>query len=73
MVYQKVKEIAEQKGISIKALEVLAGLSNGAIGKWENVSPRVENLQKVADALDVPITALIGEEEQIQQTQEGTA
>lgn len=59
MVYEKIKKLADEKGISIYALEKKAGLENGAIGKWRKSSPTIANLQKVADALEVPIAELI--------------
>ena len=59
MVYERIKKLADEKGISIYALEKKAGLENGAIGKWRESSPTLKNLQKVADALEVSITELI--------------
>lgn len=34
--------------ITVAELERKAGLSNGAISKWKTVSPRLENIQKIA-------------------------
>lgn len=62
MVYDKIKKLADEKGISIYALEKKAGLENGAIGKWRKSSPTISSLQKVADALEVPITKLVEKE-----------
>lgn len=59
--YDKVKALAESKGITIAALEKQAGLSNGTIGKWKESSGgvRIETVKAVADALGVSIEELI--------------
>lgn len=62
MIYENVKAIADKKGISIYELEKKAGLGNGTIGKWNDVSPNVENLSKVAKVLNVSINTLIKEQ-----------
>lgn len=58
-IYENVKEIADHKGISIKKLEELAGLSNGSIGGWRKSSPTIQSLKKVSEALKVDITRLL--------------
>lgn len=59
MIFDKIKEICNEKGISIASLERSAGLSNGTISKWNDSSPTVENLQAVAKVLKVKIHKLI--------------
>lgn len=61
MIYDKVKEICEEKGISIRSVETAAGLSNGAISKWNSVIPKVDNAQAVAKALGVTVDELLKE------------
>lgn len=61
MVYDKVKTLADERHISIMALESKAGLKNGTIGKWRKSSPMLKNLQAVANALEVNVTELIVE------------
>ena len=58
-IYDKISNFAVQKGISIAELERRSGLSNGAIGKWRTVNPTVDNLQAVANALDISIEELL--------------
>ncbi len=58
MLYDKIREIAQMKGISITNLEIKAGLSNGTIGKWKNSDPRISNVQAVANALEVKLEEL---------------
>lgn len=59
MIYENVKALADKRGISITELEKKAELSNGAIGKWRDSSPSVENLSRVAKALNVSINTLV--------------
>lgn len=55
------KELRMQKGISIRELSRLAGVSKGSIEKMEGESPnpRVETICKVASALNVSLSELI--------------
>lgn len=57
--YDIIKQIADAKGISIRALERALDFSNGTLVKWNASSPSVKKLQKVAVFLGVPIEQLI--------------
>ena len=59
MIYEKVKSIAEKEGFTIASLERAAGLSNGTIGKWQDSTPTVDSILKVARILKVPVETLI--------------
>lgn len=59
MVYEKVKQVADEKKIRISALEKKAGLGNGVIGKWRKSNPRIESLKAVAKVLEVKVSDLI--------------
>lgn len=58
-IYDKIKAICEEKGMSVRQLEVAAGLKNGAISKWNDSSPTIKNLKAVADVLKVKVDKLI--------------
>ena len=45
--------------MSVAAVEKKAGLSHGAISKWNNSTPSVENLNSVAKILKVKIDKLL--------------
>ena len=60
MIYDKIKKIAQEKGISIMALEQKANLGNGTIGKWKNSDPGVGKIKAVAEVLEVKLEELIG-------------
>lgn len=59
LLYDKIKEICKQKGISPASIEKKAGLSNGSINKWNTVSPTIKNLKAVADVLGVTVDELV--------------
>lgn len=59
MILQNIKKICEEKGLSIAQLEKAAGLSNGAICKWNISIPKVDKLKMVADYLEVTVDELI--------------
>lgn len=60
----RLKEIRTQKGISIRELSKISGVSKGSIEKLEgqNPNPRVETICKIASALRVELPELIVEE-----------
>ena len=49
----KIKEIRKQKGLTQKQLGDLCGMADSAIRRYENgnANPKIETLQKIADAL----------------------
>lgn len=59
MIYDNVKALAEKRGFSIASLEKEAKLSNGTIGKWQNATPNVDSLLKVANVLRVNVNTLL--------------
>jgi transcriptional regulator with XRE-family HTH domain len=59
LIYDKIKELCKEKGMSVAAVERKAGLSSGAISKWNNSTPSAENLNSVAKILKVKIDKLL--------------
>lgn len=59
MIYDKIKEICKERGLSVRSIEIEAGLKNGAISKWNDSSPTVKSLKAVADVLKVKVDKLI--------------
>lgn len=60
-IYERIKEIAKEKKITIDAIEKEANLGRGSLSKWNTVSPSVSNLLKVAAILNVHIGELVEE------------
>lgn len=61
-VYQNIKNICSDMGISITSVEQKAELTNGSISKWDKSEPSAIRLKRVADVLGVPIEHLLKEE-----------
>lgn len=59
MLYDNVKEIANQNGLSIRQIEKELKFSNGSISKWNVSAPSVNKIQKVAQYLEIPIEELL--------------
>ena len=59
MIYDKIKEVCKERGVSVASVEKQAGLANGAICKWNDSSPTVDKLQAVAKVLKIRIDKLI--------------
>lgn len=61
----KIKEIRKRKGLTQKQLGDLCGIADANIRKYENgkQNPKMETLQKIADALGCSLIALMGMEE----------
>lgn len=57
--YEKIRALAKEKGISIPNLEKAVGLGNGTIDGWNKSSPTAENLRKVANFLGVTMEHLM--------------
>lgn len=62
LIYENVKRISAEKGKSIRAVEIQAGLGNGVIRGWKGSSPTVDKLKAVANVLGVSVEKLIKEE-----------
>ncbi len=59
MIYDTIKELCKKKGLSVSSVEKEAGLSNGAISKWNDSSPTVDKLNAVAKVLNVKVDCLL--------------
>lgn len=61
-IYDRTKDACKNAGLSVQAVERMAGLGNGAISKWNNVTQRADTLFSVARILEVsPEWLLTGE------------
>ena len=62
MIYDTIKALCKKKGLSVTSVEKEAGLSNGAISKWNDSSPTVDKLNAVAKVLNVKVDCLLRQE-----------
>lgn len=56
----RIKELADDKKLTFAEIERKVGLSNGQIRRWNSSSPKIDNIQKVADFFDVSTDYLLG-------------
>lgn len=59
MLYDKIKEVAKTKSLSIYRIERDLGFSNGSLRKWNNSTPSATSLKKVANYLNVTLDDLL--------------
>ncbi len=57
--YQKIKVLCKEKGISVYRLEKDLGFSTGSVCKWDDSIPRADTLLKIANYFDKPVDYFI--------------
>ena len=59
---ERLKELREDKGLSLKALGTAIGVSDIAISRWENLKriPNIEVLALLADFFNISADYLLG-------------
>ena len=58
--FERIKETAKQRGISLTALSVESGLGEKTIYKWKDKEPSASRIKAVADVLGVSVDYLLG-------------
>ncbi len=58
--YEIIKELAKEKGLSIRQLEINFGYSNGYLGSWKRQTPNSIELARLADYFGVSVDYLLG-------------
>ena len=61
MIYNTIKDVATNQGISIYRIEKDLEFPNGLISKWNKSTPSASNLAKVAKYLGVTTEKLLGD------------
>ena len=59
MLYDKIKQLCNEKGTNIMRVEKEPGHSNATIRKWNDSCPRAETLNAAAHALPVTVDSLL--------------
>ncbi|HAM79625.1 helix-turn-helix domain-containing protein [Ornithinibacillus bavariensis] len=57
---QRIKTLCDEKKVTFAEVERKVGISNGQIRRWDNSSPKIENVKKVADFFNVSVDYLLG-------------
>ena len=61
-VYENVKKIAKQRGLSLQKVAEEAGLGINSIYDWRKIDPSISKVQKVADVLHVSLNELVNDD-----------
>lgn len=63
--FERIMELAAQKGLSVAALERKAGIANGVLCKWKGggQGATIGSLVKIAKVLEVTVDDLLPKEE----------
>lgn len=57
---ERIKNLCNEKKITFAEVERKVGISNGQIRRWDSSSPKIENVEKVANYFDVSTDYLLG-------------
>ena len=60
---EKVLRLCREQGTNIYSVERAAGIGNGVISKWDQRSPNMSSLMKVAKVFGVQAQELIADED----------
>ncbi|MHA7611572.1 helix-turn-helix domain-containing protein [Weissella viridescens] len=58
--FERIKQTAKDRGLTLNQLNDKANLKNNIIYSWKTKTPSVENVKKVADVLGVSVDYLLG-------------
>ena len=63
IISERIKELRKSKSLTQDELAAKSNLSKNAIWNYENNKrqPNIETLKKIANALDIPVSELLGE------------
>ena len=61
MLYENIKKLCTDKGISVNQVEKELGFARSSFSKWSKLSSSVVSLKKVADFLGVTVDELISD------------
>ena len=64
---EKIREARKQKGITQEKLSEMLGVKRSVISKYETglITPSIHQMEKIASALDVPLSQLLSQNEQV--------
>lgn len=57
---ERIKYLCNERKITFAEVERNVGISNGQIRRWDTSSPKIENVEKVANYFDVSTDYLLG-------------
>ena len=64
-IVDRIKILCDSHKTTFAEVERRVGLSNGQIRRWDTASPKLENIEKVADYFDVSVDYLRGKDTKV--------
>ena len=64
-IVDRIKILCDSHQTTFAEVERRVGLSNGQIRRWDNASPKLESIEKVADYFDVSVDYLRGKDTKV--------
>ncbi|MBD5429317.1 helix-turn-helix transcriptional regulator [Lactobacillus sp.] len=64
ILYSRIKDLANEKKISLAQLERELNFSNGIISTWKSSNPSIDKVEKVANYFNVSTDYLLGREKE---------
>lgn len=61
--YDRIKRLADEKGVSLRQAELAMKMSNGTLGSWRKKIPKYTTLQRAAEYFNVSVDYLLGTSE----------
>ena len=52
-IYERVRELAKKRGLSLQTVAEKAGIGINSIYRWRHATPKLDTVEKVAHALNV--------------------
>lgn len=59
-IFERTKEIAKTRGLSLQDVATAAGIGINSIYGWKNKKPSIDRIKAVADVLNVSVDYLLG-------------
>ena len=70
MIYETIKRLGKERGMSVRTIEQKANLSNASISKWAKSSPNMDSLIAVAKVLDCSLDEIIGNSSNVKRSEQ---
>lgn len=59
-IFDTIKSLCEDRGISVNELEKILDFGQGSIGKWKTSTPKMDKILKIANYFNVSVDYLTG-------------
>ena len=71
----RIRAICKERGTTLAEVERATGIGNGVIARWANQksSPPIDRLRLIASHLDVPLSSLTGNDQDVETKKEPAA